>query len=363
MNDAIVLTDMERSAGTLAAEVADQALRAFQSNGFVVFENVIEPSILADLRSSYLEELDEKVRRSGLAPVQVAGAADRHERVTIRFEPKGGNHDVNRWNMHLPSRQPFLDPRLLAGPAVLDVIGALFTDPVLFLIASDTPFPGSTYQNIHQDFARFGVTVNVPLVDFTEQNGPIEVWPGTHLRDPSARFSKWPVWHEPEALAALVESVPGRRLLLRAGSILIRDQRLVHRGTHNASSEPRPALSLWFASPKQPAPHRFVANLCGSWARRERRRARSSGAVADVARANKGNLAGRIVDEWSNSDRDRRRPVPRSVWEELPAPARRALRYAQVQGHRPERADRSWRADLDLVRHVASTLRGSDPLS
>jgi ectoine hydroxylase-related dioxygenase (phytanoyl-CoA dioxygenase family) len=76
------------------------------------------------------------------------------------------------------------------------------------------------------------VAVNFPLVDFREDNGPLEIWPnGTHLM-------------------AGVDTVEGasdrepEQVLMPAGSVLVRDTRVWHRGSPNRSDAPRPNLAL-----------------------------------------------------------------------------------------------------------------------
>src|SRR5947209_1783534 len=103
------------------------------------------------------------------------------------------NRGVNRFQMHLPFEMPFADPILYANPTVLAIVENLLGhDHILTYFASDTPFPGSDYQKVHLDCrlpfpeAPFGmppysVVLNTPLVDFTDENGPLEIWPnGTH---------------------------------------------------------------------------------------------------------------------------------------------------------------------------------------
>ena len=88
----------------------------------------------------------------------------------------------------------------------------------------------------HQPTPACGLVLNLPLVDFTEQNGAIEIWPdGSHLIAPGAEIMK------------LAEKMHSERLLMPAGSLLLRDLRMWHRGTPNESDEPRPNLAFIFA--------------------------------------------------------------------------------------------------------------------
>ena len=81
-----------------------------------------------------------------------------------------------------------------------------------------------------------GLVVNYPLVNVTEQNGPLEAWPNTHLT-PEKFYAGA---HVQEAAKYLTPV----RMLMPKGSVLIRDVRLWHRGTPNVSNEIRPNMAL-----------------------------------------------------------------------------------------------------------------------
>ena len=75
-------------------------------------------------------------------------------------------------------------------------------------------------------------------MDFTEENGPLEIWPGgTHGMTGGMDM---------KALAPVMHS---ERVLMPAGSILLRDMRMWHRGTPNRSTEMRPNLALIYSRP------------------------------------------------------------------------------------------------------------------
>lgn len=309
-------------------------------DGYVVLENALPREFVGLVRDAFMQAMDAKVARFGLAPVRPGDGRDRgNQNVRLDFRPEGGNHDLNRWNMHVPTDPLFLNPQLIANRMALPVIReVLGPRPVAFLIASDTPYPGAGFQNIHQDFPRFGLTVNIPLVDFTEDNAPLEVWPGSHVRD-GAFHTGW-VDLSADEIKALTVRVPGKRLLARAGSIVIRDQRMVHRGTANTGNAPRPCLSIWYKSVERgrlmdltlPVPHRAVADRIAQAALRMRAEGRGDGpAVRSKALLNLGNFLGRIVEEAAASDRDYRRRIPRELWAGFPPEMRSLLRYASVE--------------------------------
>ncbi|MDG2111841.1 MAG: phytanoyl-CoA dioxygenase family protein, partial [Actinomycetota bacterium] len=154
-----------------------------------------------------------------------------------------------------PFEPPFSDSRLWADPTVLGVVErVLGSEFECTYYGSDTPFPGSEDQPVHQDGGplfpewesrppMYCVALNVPLVDVDERNGPFEWVPGTERPGPDAR---------PE------------RFTGPAGSMLLRDTRVWHRGSPNLGDAPRPMLALlytrdWFRFPLQrPAVDRAV---------------------------------------------------------------------------------------------------------
>lgn len=322
------------------SEVADvgEQLRAFRENGYVVLRGAIASPLLDDIRRDYLVHLRLKQQRMGLRP------AGEHERqrdnpgVLADFQPVGGNHDLNRWNMHLPSVMPFLSPELIANPRALPLLHELLgRDCVVPVIASDTPFPNSGFQNAHQDSRFLKITINVALIDFTPENGPIEVWPRSHLPDPAnpSTFTKGPFELSAEAMRRVVAQ-PSVPLLLRAGDMVVRDHRMVHRGSPNRSTEPRPMLSLYYQSAPERVPYRLVSDVVAraSLATREAIRAQGVERVGP-SKLEAANHVGRLVDSMSASDRDYRRVIPRTLWSDLPSEAQSLLRYARIEGGTP----------------------------
>jgi DMATS type aromatic prenyltransferase len=304
-----------------------------ERDGYVILHDVMPGDMVSALARAFDELMAAKVARSGLRPASPTDRrAERNDGVLIDFRPEGGNHDLNRWNMHLPSRLPFLDDRLLANPSVTSLVeGALGADCILGIIASDTPFPGSGFQTVHQDDVLPRLTLNVPLVDVGPQNAPIEIWPGTHVRAGEAVTSPWrvPTRWGGEAIAAHVRAHEPVRIHLQRGSVLLRDHRLLHRGTPNRSVAPRPMLSLLFFPRPQDVPPRALLDEVARLAL-DRREAARRGSPFDHALLDRANALGRHVEYQGGSDRDYRRRIPRPLFDALSAPARRLLRLASL---------------------------------
>ena len=328
----------------------------FKKDGFILLDNCIQENLLIELQKSFSELMHAKMSRTGIKPVRVKDIRNiSNEQVKIDFDPQGGNHDFNRWNMHLPSTSLFFREEIIAHPRVMAILDELIgKDQVLFIIASDTPYPGSGFQNIHQDFPRFGLTINIPLVDFTEENAPLEIWPGSHVRSTdklgASAFHKGNVNLTADEINEINQKIPSKRMLIKAGSILIRDQRLVHRGTANVSDQPRPCLSLWYKGnagamrPLElniPVPYRFLADKVAKVAFQMREAGRKhADNRQNKSLVNLGSLLGRLVEEFSASDRDYRRVIPATIFDSLSERARHLLRFSRTD-HAPSKGNRS----------------------
>jgi ectoine hydroxylase-related dioxygenase (phytanoyl-CoA dioxygenase family) len=199
-----------------------------------------------------LRALCDRVRLSGYVVLPGRLPEETAARMRERFEAllvekaaaEPTNRGAQRYQMYLPWEPPFADPAFYENETVLQVVDALLgADPALVYFASDTPLPGSDYQRVHADtrllfpetalsLPAYGLVLNVPLVDCTVENGSLEFWPGTHLM---------PGPFELETLAA---EMPSQRANLPAGSLLLRDLRMWHRGTPNRSGRSRPHLAL-----------------------------------------------------------------------------------------------------------------------
>jgi hypothetical protein len=215
----------EITAGSLSAEHLNLAIESVRNNGYVLFERFLPQDLVTQMCEAFTRLLETHVRET---------------------DP---NRGANRYQMHLPFEPPFSDERVIANPLILPVIeGLVGEDCICHYLASDTALPGSEYQAVHPDIYQlfpeqrsvlppYSIVVNVPLVDAREDNGPLEVWPGgTHhyVADPA---------RVPE-LAANMQS---QRVLMPAGSVLIRDSRMWHRGTPNRSTAARPNFTLIYS--------------------------------------------------------------------------------------------------------------------
>jgi hypothetical protein len=154
------------------------------------------------------------------------------------------NRGPARRYMDLPFAPPFSDPLVQEHPAILALVDAMLgPDTVLLHFGTDTPEAGSENQGIHSDlpelFPELGLvlptyvlTVNIPLVDITAENGPFEGACGTHR-----------LTHADGQARVASGEIPLTPILMKRGDVLVRDPRMLHRGTANPGAA-RPVVVL-----------------------------------------------------------------------------------------------------------------------
>lgn len=222
----------EMSSKTLKPETIQLAVEHVRVNGYVVFEEVLPKAKLQDLYLNFMSVFEAHISKNEW------------------------NRGKNRTQMFLPFIQPFIDPDVITNPFVLPIVYELLGENCACrYFASDTPLPGSEYQKVHSDLQALypessiilpptGIVLNIPLVDFRADNGPLEIWPGgTHLMPENA--------NRIESLQSMAPVMYSEPVLMPAGSLLIRDIRMWHRGTPNQSDAARPNMALvyfrsWF---------------------------------------------------------------------------------------------------------------------
>lgn len=228
----IPLTDEERARGSLTAEQVESAARQVSANGYIVIEGVYSRERMREVHAAYRRHFDSFMRETG-------------------DSVKNGHY-----RMDLPFETPFTDEDVVANPFVLPIVERLLgEDSICQYFASNTCMPGSEYQQIHSDLGPLypesdmtvpttAIVLNIALVDFREDNGATEIWPGgTHLTPENRVRSDYI-----QNTAGGMESV---RVTAPTGSIVLRDLRMWHRGTPNNSTQPRPMIALvyfrqWF---------------------------------------------------------------------------------------------------------------------
>jgi len=204
----------------------DDAADCFRRNGVVVIRNAIPPAAIAALLANF------RVRHDvHMAPGQ--------KKLFRTFQT-----DPLRAQIPTTLDGPVADPAVFAPPSVLALARRLMGDDIIVgELGVVISHPGAGPQETHRDstslFGGLGVetefppvsmTMLAPLVDVGPGMGPTEYWPGTHrLQDD-----------------AVDTTAPPLRATLNAGSVVMHDWRIYHRGGANTTGPVRPALYVCF---------------------------------------------------------------------------------------------------------------------
>jgi hypothetical protein len=215
------------------------------------------------LSADRLAAVVESIRTHGAAIIEGAVDLDHCDRlraVMIEDLPAALRHpfalDIRGHVQHNPpprARDLYAD--IIANPIALSVARALMGGVRLALYTGNTmlahthqpqPVHWDDYQlwsGLEQAPPTSSLAVNIPLVDVSLANGALEVWPGTH-RDVRSGEHRKSLLVPDEWLEARRTQTPPARVPLLKGALLLRDLRMWHRGTTNATDEARPMLAL-----------------------------------------------------------------------------------------------------------------------
>lgn len=216
------LSPQERAESKLTPESLDAATRLLRETGLVVIESVFP--------RDWIEEVN----------VAMQAGLDMEEDVQNGENPM--------------LKMPFMDARIIDNPFAMPIMKAAMGEKIFAYLpyGCNSTSPGSEIQWIHRDSGQLfpelpfalpvsTIVVNIPLVDFTVENGATEVWPGSHLIVDDAAVRNTPYNVCEEARAA---QLPSFQLVMPAGSVVVRDMRCWHRAMPNRSQTKRPMLAL-----------------------------------------------------------------------------------------------------------------------
>ena len=155
---------------------------------------------------------------------------------------------------------PYIDPLAIENPWGIEVIRDIMGEGIWGTLPyhTNTNWPGSKFKDdqlkIHRDQGQFfpelkvpqpptWMIIHIPLIDFNDENGSTEVWPGSHhILDTNPKETRLgPFGGRMEKRAS---KMPSRRMNVPQGSVIIRDMRIWHRAMPNKSTKPRCMLSL-----------------------------------------------------------------------------------------------------------------------
>lgn len=211
----------------------DHYAETLKRDGICIIRGLLEPELVAEWARAFDGLFRERQGRpGGLAP-----------------------REQSRYYLTLPWVPPFADPHVFANPHILGVLNRIFAQEyVMVQLGADVPVKGSDFQETHRDYRPlfsddivtplYALAVNFPLVEVTEENGPLQMARGTHVipRD--------------EGLARIASGeIPLQTFTMKPGDVSIRTPLALHRGTPNRTDRPRPMVVMgyvmhWLHTPK-----------------------------------------------------------------------------------------------------------------
>ena len=215
---------------TSRTDTVDDALQAVEARGFAVLQGYVAPELLEACRQTSAYQ--------GMPSASGARATDEW-RLTA----------VGRFHRHrfAPADEAiFTEIEAVVQPLVSGFFcgtDAIYRSELQLLNAA----PSSGTQVWHSDNQRRGLTLVVPLEDFTLENGATQLLPGSHTQPCTSLLSGDGAAEV--ATAETASSSDGQR-----GAVIAYDARIYHRGQGNQTARSRPALVLRYDLVDAPPP-------------------------------------------------------------------------------------------------------------
>ena len=220
----IIPSQGERKAGILFKRNLSKAVEAIRTEGYVVIEDIVDTEHLSVLRMRM----------------------DADSAVLVQDGKWGGAGQlIGHLQQGPPLCAPFVFQDVVANPIVIQVNTELLGDGIFNdFYNGNANCPGSISQPLHRDgpvlwpgqttpHPTAQLVVNIAPQEITEENGAIELWPGSHLNT----VSEYPINEATQEEQRKIS--PPIRGCTKLGSVLIRDIRLWHRGVPNLSDHLR----------------------------------------------------------------------------------------------------------------------------
>ncbi len=242
----ISLTQKERENQAISKEKIARAVQCVENHGMVVIQGAVEKKHVLEVYQQMLSEHEDFLKRFPGYPLR---------------GPGGFGAEAFK-GLPPPRAREFLFEDIIFNPYAIAVTESILGRGVhcgsynSHWVFSSGPDGQRVRQSVHADcgslFSNEGgmyplspalLTVNVPLVDFTEANGATELWLGTHKAVPSIFDLR-----EYDEIKGIVlkrmETNPPIRLLVPTGSLIVRDPRMWHAAFPNLTNEPRVMLTM-----------------------------------------------------------------------------------------------------------------------
>lgn len=194
------------------------------------------------------------LRETGLVVIESVLPSDWIEEVNVAMQAVLDSEEEEHNGAHPMLQMPFMDSRIIDNPFAMPIMKAVMGEKIFAYLpyGCNSTAPGSDIQWIHRDSGQLfpelpfalpvsSIVVNIPLVNFTVENGATEVWPGSHLiiDDDAVRNTPYNVCKEERAA-----QLPSFQLVMPAGSVVVRDMRCWHRAMPNRTQTRRHMLAL-----------------------------------------------------------------------------------------------------------------------
>jgi len=197
--------------------------------GHIVIKDFFPPTMLDQINSLFIKEVDVENMRS----MQLPGF-------------KMGNLAINSCYLHCKMWGFLIDSGLIG-----DLQGR-FPNYRYVSFGGNLNLPASRRQRLHIDSVERNLTINVPLVDVTKNNGAVSIIDTNYVKPHSTLdiFMKNLVRHEKQHFS-------------NKGDIILRFASTWHRGNRNLSQEPRLMISFTLREswPWAPGKDDSVSNL------------------------------------------------------------------------------------------------------
>ena len=246
----------------LSSASVSVAASILQRHGVVLLKNVLQAEVVDEAASVVTRSFgrcQSALKERGLRLKDPFAFAEIAHRSKLRFDMQlaDATPALPAALVHTPPWKPLLCKTL--GDDCIDLFqGAVIAEPG----AADQQQHmdgGHLFQSTHAyDQAQnpcHCLNVFVPLIDVTEELGPTEFWPGSHVLS--------------EAGAAFAGAAPSVSLAGQRGDAIVFDYRVVHRGRANGGEVSRPVLYLtssrsWFRDAQNFPEERLLAGSAGA---------------------------------------------------------------------------------------------------
>lgn len=238
----------------------------FQTQGYLILEDVLEPAAFAPLIAEIDAIVDRAAReahsRGELSDLH-AGLSFSRRLIQVQSQLADPAALLGQLKGKLKTEGMF---HIMTQPGLLDIVESIIGPEILvhpqYNLRAKLPNQDVTVVPWHQDLGylkpdaegTFMVNFWVPLVDATVENGSLEIIAGSHRAPlighrhgmgPGANFKGITDEHLPTG-----ERVP---CLLKAGGVVVLQHKTIHRSIPNNSDHIRWSLDLRYSDPAMPS--------------------------------------------------------------------------------------------------------------